>query len=99
MMTKEEYVEKLKNQLDEWKVDLDNLRAKAADAADDVRESIEKEIAEIKLKWDEGEGKRQEMIDSADEKWDELKEDAEEGWAHLTGFVKDSLDRIKSKFS
>lgn len=99
MMTKEEYVEKLKNQLDEWKVDLEHLRVKAADATDDVRESIEQEIDELKLKWHEGEAKRQAMLDSADEKWDELKEDAEEKWAHLTGFVTESLDRIKSKFS
>ncbi|WP_295405905.1 hypothetical protein [uncultured Thiocystis sp.] len=97
MMTKEEYLEKLKTQLDEWKADIEQLRLKAADATHDTKEGIEKEIAEIKAKWDEGEVKRQEMFDSADEKWDELKEEAEQGWAHLTCFVKESFDRIKTK--
>jgi uncharacterized coiled-coil DUF342 family protein len=99
MTTKQEFVDRLNAQLEEWKEDIEQLRLKAADAADDAQAKIHEEIAELKTKWDEGESKRQEMLHAADEKWDDLKEDAEEGWTKLTAFVKDSLDRVKGKFS
>ena len=64
MQTKDEYLAQLKAQLDEWASDLDHLRDKAADASDDVRETVEQQIAELKAKWDDGAARRQEILDT-----------------------------------
>ena len=99
MATKDEYIAKLKAQLDEWKEDIEHLGNKAADASEDVKAKIETQIAELKAKWDEGEGKRQEILAAADDKWEDMKDEAEERWSQITGFVKVQLDKIKSHFS
>lgn len=99
MHTKEEYLAKLKAQLDEWETDLAHLRDKAADASEDAKEALEEQMAELKTKWDHGAARRQEILDAADDKWDEIKDEAEEKWAEVKVGVKDSIDRIKSMFS
>jgi phage shock protein A len=99
MQTKDEYLAKLKAQLDEWETDLEHLREKAGEASEDAKEKLEEQMAELKAKWDEGAARRQEIIDAADDNWEELKDEAEEKWAELKLGVKDSIDRIKSMFS
>lgn len=99
MQTKDEYVAKLKAQLDEWESDLTQLRDKASDASDDVKEKVDHQIAELKLKWDELAVRRDRIADAADEKWESLKDEAEEKWAEVKVGVTDSIDRIKSMFS
>jgi hypothetical protein len=98
MQSKEEYLAKLKAQLDEWETDLGHLREKAADASDDVKEKAHQQIAELKAKWDEGAARRQEVMDAADDHWEGVKDDIEEKWAELKTGVQSSIDRIKSMF-
>lgn len=40
------------------------------DASDDVRESVDQQIAELKDKWDDGAARRQEILDTADDHWE-----------------------------
>ena len=98
-LPKDEYLAKLKTQLDEWESDLSQLRDKAGEASDDVREAVENQIAELKAKWDEGAARRQEILDAADDKWDDIKDDVEEKWVDIKVGVKDSIARIKAMFS
>ncbi len=99
MHTKDEYLAKLKAQLDEWETDLAHLRDKAADASEDVKEKLEEQMTELKTKWDEGAARRQHIQEAADDKWDEIRDEAEEKWAEVKVSVKDSIERIKSMFS
>jgi chromosome segregation ATPase len=98
MTTKDEYVAKLKAQLDEWQEDMERLKDKAEAASDDAKVKIHEQIAELRAKWDEGHAKRQELLDAADEKWDAIKDEAEEKWDELKVAVKDSIAKIKSHF-
>lgn len=99
MLTKEEYLARAKAQLDEWQADLEALRVKAAEASDDMKESVEARMAELKARWDAGAGKRQEILDAADDKWDDLKDEAEEGWNSVTASVKEAVERVKAFFA
>jgi len=99
MKTKEEYLADAKAHLDEWEGELTELRKKAAESSEDVREQVEEHIAALKAKWDEGAERRQEILDAADDKWDEVKEEAEEKWGQVRDGAKEALDRIKSYFS
>jgi chromosome segregation ATPase len=99
MQTKDEYLAKLKAQLDEWEDDLAQLREKASDASDDVKAKLDEQIAHLKAKWEEGSSRREEIIDAADDKWEAIKDEAEEKWEELKVSVKDSIERVKSMFS
>ena len=47
MLTKDEYLAKMKVHLDEWQADLDALRVKAEDASDDVKAKLDESRREI----------------------------------------------------
>jgi predicted nucleic acid-binding Zn-ribbon protein len=110
MATKEEYLAKLKTQLDSWQVEVDELEAKASDAMDDLKPEIDAQIANLKVKFAEGEGKFNELADATEETWEELKVDAEAKFNELIGDFKEDLQvaateaqglfaKIKSFFS
>jgi DNA anti-recombination protein RmuC len=99
MKTKEEYLADAKAQLDEWEGELAELRKKAAESSDDVREQVEQQMATLKTKWDEGAQRRQEILDAADDKWDDIKDEAEEKWDQVKHGAKEAIDRVKSYFS
>ena len=110
MATKEEYLAKLKTQLDSWQVEVDALEAKASDAVDDLKPEIDAQIANLRVKFAEGEGKFNELADATEEAWEELKVDAEAMFDNLIGDFKEDLQvaateaqglfaKIKSFFS
>ncbi len=76
-LEKEQYLEKLKIQLDNWQSEVDQLQAKAEDASADLKVELEEQIANLKVKFSEGEGKFNELTDATEEAWEELKDDAE----------------------
>jgi predicted nucleic acid-binding Zn-ribbon protein len=92
MATKEEYLAKLKTQLDSWQVEVDALEAKASDAMDDMKPEIDAQIANLKVKFAEGEGKFNELADATEEAWEELKVDAEAMFDNLIGDFKEDLE-------
>ena len=62
MSIKDEFLAKLKTQLDGWQVEVDELEAKAEDAADEIKAELEEQIANLKVKFTEGETKFNSMI-------------------------------------
>jgi predicted nucleic acid-binding Zn-ribbon protein len=88
MATKEEYLAKLKTQLDSWQVEVNELEAKARDAVDDLKPEIEEQIANLRVKFGEGQVKFDELADATEEAWEELKVDAEAMFDKLIGDFK-----------
>lgn len=88
MATKEEYLEKLKTQLDGWQAEVSELEAKASDALDDLKPEIDEQIANLRVKFAEGETKFNELADVTEEAWEELKVDAEAMFDKLIGDFK-----------
>jgi predicted nucleic acid-binding Zn-ribbon protein len=110
MSTKDEYLAKLKTQLDSWQAEADELEAKASDAMDDLKPEIDAQIANLRLKFAEGETKFNELADATEEKWEELKVDADAMFDKLIGDFKEDIQvatteakglfaKIKSLFS
>jgi predicted nucleic acid-binding Zn-ribbon protein len=95
MSTKEEYLAKLKTQLDSWQVEVEALEAKASEAMDDIRPEIDEQIANLRVKFAEGESKFNELADATEEAWDELKVEAEATYNKLVGeFQEDVQEAI-----
>jgi predicted nucleic acid-binding Zn-ribbon protein len=110
MSTKDEYLAKLKTQLDSWQAEVDELEVKASDAMDDIKPEIDAQIAKLRLKFAEGETKFNELADATEEKWEELKVDADAMFDKLIGDFKEDIQvatteakglfaKIKSMFS
>ena len=95
MATKEEYLAKLKSQLDNWQVEVDQLEARAVEATDEIKAEINEQIANLRVKFSEGEGKFNELTDATEEAWEELKDDAEAMFDKLAGeFQEDAKEAV-----
>jgi predicted nucleic acid-binding Zn-ribbon protein len=110
MSTKEEYLAKLKTQLDSWQAEAGELEAKASEAVESLKPEIDEQIANLKVKFAEGEVKFNELKDTTEEAWEELKVDAEATYNKLVGEFKEDIQeavveaqglfaKIKSLFS
>lgn len=94
MSKKDEYVARMKQQLDDWSAEIDDLEAKAHAAKDQVKEKYQEQLGLLRAKREEGEIKLQEMRAATDSSWEKAKGEAENVWDAL----KAGLDAFKAHF-
>jgi len=94
MTTRHEYIEKLKEKLDEWDADIDDFEDKAKKTKADLKFELDDQIKSLRLKRDIAELKFSEIKDASEDAWEDVKEGAEEAWSNL----KDAIDKARSHF-
>jgi len=94
MEEKSSYQQKVEAQLEEWKADLEVLKAKAKDVTVDLQAEYNEKIKELEPKIAEGKAKLAELVDTADDAWDDVKEGAESIWKQM----KETFNNVKEKF-
>jgi len=94
MTSRHEYIDKLKEKLDEWDSDIDGLEDRAQKAKADLKFELEDQITSLKLKRDIAKLKLSEIMDASEEAWEDVKTGADEAWAD----IKDAMEKAKSHF-
>tara|TARA_R110001583_G_scaffold195499_1_gene374371 strand:+ start:32569 stop:32859 length:291 start_codon:yes stop_codon:yes gene_type:complete len=94
MNKKELYQQKKQSQLNEWKAELEKLKAKASGASADTQLELNKQIKELQGKLDEGKTKLAEISDANEEAWESLKKGSESAWDS----IKSTFDDVATKF-
>lgn len=94
MSKRDEYVEKMKMQLDEWNTKLATLETRASQVKDDAKDKYEEEMAVIVRKRDEAKGKLSELQGAGEEAWEELKSGMDQAWSSL----RESFEKARAKF-
>ena len=94
MTTRHEYIEKLKDNLDKWDADIDELEAQTQKAKADLESELEDQITSLKVKRDIAQLKLSEMMDASEEAWEDFKTGAEEAWADL----RSAMEKARSHF-
>ena len=94
MTSRHEYIDKLKEKLDEWDADIDELEARAQNTKTELEFELKDQITALKLRRDIMKLKLNEIRDSSEEAWEDIKVGAEEAWAD----VKDAMKKAKSHF-
>jgi len=94
MTTRHEYIEKLKNKLDEWDADIDELEASALKTKADLKYELEDQIASLKIKRDIARAKLLELMDSGEDAWQDIREGVDEAWTSL----KLAIEKARSHF-
>lgn len=74
MTDKELYQQKKQAQLDEWKAEVDKLKAKASGASADAQLELNKEIEVLEGKIEEGKTKLSEIADASEDAWESIKD-------------------------
>jgi predicted nucleic acid-binding Zn-ribbon protein len=93
MATREEYVEKMKSQLDEWNSDLDNLERKYHEASDETKRRLEPHLQKVREARDTTRAKIKELKDSGEASWDAAVDEVEHVWKTF----KQSVNYFKSQ--
>ena len=94
MTTRHEYIEKLKNKLDEWDAEIDEFEANALKTKADLKYELEDQIASLKIKRDIARAQLLELMDSGEDAWEDIKEGVDEAWTNL----KLAIEKARSHF-
>lgn len=88
------YQKKQQAQLDEYKAEIDKLKAKASKASANVQLEVNKQIRALETKLEEGRSKLSELAEATGEAWDELKSGVDNAWQSLKTGVRDAGSRL-----
>lgn len=89
------YQQKMQARLDEWKADLDKLKAKASGASADVQLDMNQQISVLERRIDEGKAKLSELAGASEDAWESIKEGVESAWDSLKSGATDAAAKFK----
>ena len=95
MGEKELYQQKMRAQLDEWKADVDKLRAKASGASADAKLQLNQQVKNLEAKINEAKAKLDELANASDEAWNTVKAGVESSWGSLKSAFKDAASKFQ----
>lgn len=93
-MNREEYVEKLKAQLDGWNAEAAKWEAKAGAAEAGMKAEYEKQLEMLRRQREEAAQNLQRVQSSAGEAWKEMVRGADEAWLRMS----EAFARARSHF-
>lgn len=94
MTKRDEYIAKLKLQLDELDAKMDKIEAKAKDAKEDVREKYQEEMAKLRTQSKLAKSKMAELKAAGEDKWEALVAETEkvrDAFVHSFNYFKSQL--------
>lgn len=95
MSAKQAYEQKLEAKLNEWKAEIDKLKAKADGAEADSRLRYEKEIDDLKKRQAEARKKLEELRKASDDAWEDMKAGIDSAWSSLGDAIGKATSRFK----
>jgi hypothetical protein len=93
-MDKRESKARIEAQMDEWKLNLDAMKAKADAATGDAKVAYAEQIALLQKQYDEVKVKAATVADIADDKWEATAKDLENTWDDWVARAKKAKDDL-----
>ena len=94
MTTRNEYIEQLKNKLDQWNADIGKWEEKARVAKTDARIEYEMQLETLRQRRDEATAKLKDLQSSSEAAWQELKAGTDAAWSAL----REAFDKAAAHF-
>jgi multidrug resistance efflux pump len=95
MSKRDDYVNKLKGQLDKWNAEVANWEAKAQKAQAEARAGYEKHLTELRRQRDQALEQMKRVQAASGDAWVDLVRGADEAWAKM----RESLEKARSHFN
>jgi len=95
MNEKELYQQKKQAQLDEWKAEIDKLKARASGASADAQLKLNKEIEALEGKLEGGKTKLAKIADASEDAWESIKDGVESAWDSMKSAFSAAVDKFK----
>jgi predicted nucleic acid-binding Zn-ribbon protein len=94
MMTRDEYVQKLKTQLDQWNSEISKWEVKTKSAQTKMKGDYEKQLKVFRSRRDEAMQQLRQVQAASGEAWMDMMRGADEAWARL----RDAFTKARSHF-
>lgn len=95
MSDKEYYQQKLQAQLDEWKAELEKLKARAGGARADAKHEMSQHIEALEGQVERGKAKLSELLEASDDAWESIRDGVETSWKSLRSAFRDAASKFK----
>jgi lipid II:glycine glycyltransferase (peptidoglycan interpeptide bridge formation enzyme) len=97
MANRDEYVEKLKSQLDHWNAETAKWEAQTKAAQANMRAEYDKQLAAFRQKRDDAIAQLTKVQSASGEAWKELARGADEAWARMSEAFEKAQSQFKKK--
>jgi multidrug resistance efflux pump len=97
MKTRDEYVAKLKQQLDQWNTEVGKWEAQAKSAKQDLKERSEKELAVLKAQRELAMYNLKLLEGASATAWTELRKGADEAWGRMQTALADARTHFEKR--
>ena len=94
MMNRDEYVQKLKSQLDEWNAEVRKWEEKTKGAQADARVQYEKQLEIFKQQRDQGMEQMRQLQAASTDAWQAFTRGADDAWAKM----RETFEKASSQF-
>lgn len=95
MSNRDAYIKKMKAKLDGWNADIAKIEAKAESAEADMEIKYNQKIDELKQQREKATAQLDELQNSGDEAWEDIKAGLDNAWESLGNAVNSALSRFK----
>lgn len=95
MSDKAAYEKKFKAQLDEWRAEIDRLKALAEQADADARIKYKAQIEELRRMQDDAVSRMEELRRASDDAWLDLKTGMDNAWKSFETALKSAASRFR----
>lgn len=97
MNEKDLYQQKKQAQLDEWKAEVDKIKAKATGAGADTQLELNRQIEALEGRIDEGKARLGEIAEASDDAWESIKGGVESAWDSMKSALNDAASKFKKQ--
>ncbi|MEJ2043280.1 MAG: coiled coil domain-containing protein [Reinekea sp.] len=97
MNKRELYHQKSQAQLDEWKAEVDKLKAQAAGSSADAQLEFTKQLKTLENKIEIGKEKLARLADSSDGAWESVKQNMDFAWGAIKSTFSDAANKLRHR--
>jgi predicted nucleic acid-binding Zn-ribbon protein len=94
-MDRQDYVNKIKEQLDNWNTQIDRMQEEARKAGDDAQRHYQEQLKEMRQRRDEAEEKMREARGASEKAWDDLSKSYVQAWHNIAEGFKNASRHFK----
>ncbi len=95
MEDKKSYLQKLADQLQQWDVELDELKARAGKAKAESKTELLNQVEALRMKKETAQNKLKQLQEAGEGAWDDMKAGIEKSWTELTGAFSNAFAKFK----
>ncbi len=95
MTSRVEFVEKLKEKLDNWNADIDRFESELSTLGGEMKQEVETQISKLREHRDEMRTKMGQIHEVSEEAWEEMSGGLEEAWQALKEGFQKAKERAK----